>query len=82
MYLLILISAPFGILGYLRPSWWVLLVPHALWGGFALLETVGVLPGETTLFAVVMAGTLGSTFVLVGLLLGRTRRLRGANVGR
>jgi hypothetical protein len=76
--MLILVSLPFGVVGYLRPSWWVLSVPYVAWAGFALLERMGLLPGASSDGAVLLAGTLGAVCAAVGVMLGRARRLRRA----
>ena len=76
MTMLILVSLPFGVVGYVRPSWWVLVVPYAAWIGFALLERFGLLPGVSSDGAILLAGTLGALCAAVGVMFGRTRRLR------
>jgi hypothetical protein len=75
--ILILVSLPLAVLAYFRPRWWVLLVPYVAWAGFVVLEDLGLLPGASSPGAVVLAATLGAVCAAVGVLLGRTRQLRG-----
>lgn len=84
MDMLILLSLPFGVVGYLRPSWWVVGLPYVVWGGLAGLESLGLLPGTSSVGppeAVLLAGTVGALIAAVGVLLGRARRLRAASRG-
>lgn len=85
MQMLILISLPFGVIGYLRPSWWVVGLPYVVWGCLAVLASLGIPPGAASIGppeAVLVAGTVGALIAAVGVLLGRTRGLRPASSGR
>ncbi len=78
MTMLILLSLPFSVLGYLWPSWRMLFVPYVAWLGFAVLERLGMLPGASSEGAVILAGSLGALCAAAGVMLGRTRRPGGA----
>jgi hypothetical protein len=51
-------------------------VPYVGWIGLAVLERLGLLPGESSDGAVILAGTIGALCAAVGVMLGRTRRLQ------
>jgi hypothetical protein len=67
MALLLLISVPFAILGFWGARLWTILIPFAFWLVFAWLGTIGVVPGETSFNAALLAGALGALFAGLGM---------------
>ncbi len=67
---LLLLSWPFGVIGWLTRRREVALVfPFVFWLGFALLEALDALPGSTSLESAVVMGAVGALFAGLGILL-------------
>jgi hypothetical protein len=75
MTLLILISLPFGVLGYLVPRAWTIVAPFVVWIGLAWFGELGILSGRTSLASALLAGGLGALFAVAGLVLARRTRV-------
>ena len=75
---LVLLSLPFLALGCWLGHAWTLAIPFVFWIGFASLEAAGILPGETSLAAALLAGAFGALFTGLGLVLHPVLRRRAA----
>lgn len=78
MAFLIAISLVFTALGIMRPRWSTVLVPIIAYLGFAWLESIGWLPGITSMDSALLAGGIGAVFAAAGVVLGQTLRANGA----
>lgn len=77
MTVILLLSLPFAVLGYLIPRWRIALVPSDVWSFVAWLGEIGVVPyrmsGEFTL---IMVSGNGLLYSIAGTQMARARRLR------
>ncbi|CAN5591173.1 hypothetical protein BH23CHL7_BH23CHL7_24100 [soil metagenome] len=72
---LLLFSLPFALVSVWSRRQWTLGLPSLVWGGLAILQTVGavtIYSGSVTLVAGVLIAS-GTLFALAGLLVGRSR---------
>ena len=67
MVALFLFSLPFVVIAAWSGRRWTLGLPVVFWVGFAWLESLGVLPGATSLGSALLVGLLGAIFAGVGL---------------
>jgi hypothetical protein len=64
---LVLLSLPFAAIAAWSGRLWALPLPVVFWVGVAWLESLGILPGATSLGAALIAGIVGAVFAGVGL---------------
>jgi hypothetical protein len=67
MIALVLLSFPFVVIAAWSGRRWTLALPVVFWVGLAWLESLGILPGATSLGAALLAGLLGAIVAGVGL---------------
>ena len=67
---LLLLSWPFGVIGWLtrRPAL-ALAFPFLFWLGFAALEALDALPGSTSLESALISGAFGAVLAGLGIVL-------------
>jgi hypothetical protein len=64
---LVLVSLPFAVIAAWSGRRWTLALPFVFWVGFAWLESLGILPGATSLGPAFLAGLFGAIFAGFGL---------------
>jgi hypothetical protein len=67
MTLLLLLSLPFAGVGAWSGRRWTLILPFAFWFAFGWLQGVGVLPGTSSMSALLLAAAIGAVFTGFGI---------------
>ena len=78
MTFLIVVSLAFMAFGIIRPRWSTVVVPFVVYLGFAWLESIGMLPGVTSVDSALLAGGVGAAFAAAGMALGQSLRANRA----
>jgi hypothetical protein len=63
---LVLISLPFAAIASWSGRGWTIALPVVFWLAFAWLESIGILPGTTSVGSALLAGGLGAALACLG----------------
>lgn len=74
MTLILLLSLPFAVLGYLIPRWRIALVPFVVWSLVAWLGEIGVVPDRMSgEFTLILISGIGALYSIAGTQMARAR---------